>query len=745
MRRATVALGGLLLGLAVAPRAAADPHGPAGPPVEARLLTARGAVSPFPSDLLTAADPAQRTGLRVDLPLPDCAAQPSACDDVRLLNELDGFDLSPRLALGFSGPIDLASVSARSVFLVRLAAGPAEATGVERLVWDPATQTLYARPDTLLEPETRYGLVVTRALLDARGRPVQPPAALRRVLAGTGSDVPRAYRQALAGLLAALARRGINTDQLVAASVFTTGSVSAFLEQVREGLDRGPSRSARMAATTEGRQAWFRRDALAGLLRGRHVRVVGPPPDPSTRSAVPPPPEPPPPPDLPLQPPPGLELSSLPLAALAADAVGGLGIGWYWSPWYLSAERRIVEGPTGRPPAPAAVEVAVPLVVVLPAGPPPAGGWAAAIFGHGYGGDPLTGALLIATTLARHGLATVAVPVVGHGGGPDGRLVVRLATGVVRTVHLPGRGVDLDGDGRFDLAEGLAPSRVGALATLGLRDGLRQQAVDLLALVRALAGGLDVDGDGRPDLDGTRLHYVGQSLGGIYGTLFLAVEPRLRVGVLNVAGGPVPEIARLSAAFRPLLTETLASRVPSLQNRARGFRADLPLRGQPPVAAPAPGALAIQEYLARAEWLGRRGDPVAYARHLGDAPLPGVEPARVLVQLAAGDGVVPNPTSATLVRAGALADRTTLLRYDRVQPSPGPEWREPHGFLLNVLAPGAAGALARAAQEQVARFFRAEGAEVWDPDDAVPPPFRERVFEVPAAGFPDGPVAGDED
>ena len=740
-----VALAWLLLGLALGSRAAAEPHGPAAPPVEARVLTARAAVSPFPSDLLTVPDPTQRTGLRVDLPLPDCAAQRSACEDARLLNELDGFDLSPRLALGFSGPIDLASVSARSVFLVRLAAGPVEATGVERLVWDPATHTLYARPDTLLEPETRYGLVVTRALLDTRGRPVQPPAALRRALAGTAPDVPRAYRQALAGLLAALGRRGVNADHLVAASVFTTGSVSAFLEQVREGLDREPSRPARMAGTTDGRRAWFRRDALAGLLRGRHVRVVGPPPDPAARSAVPPPPEPPPPPDLPLSPPPGLELSSLPLAVLAADAIGGLGIGWYWSPWYLSAQRRIAEGPTARPPAPAPAEVAVPLVVVLPAGAPPAGGWPVAIFGHGYGGDPVTGALLIATTLARHGLATAAVPVVGHGGGPDGRLVARLTSGAIRTVPMPGRGVDLDGDGRFDPAEGLAPSRTGPLATLGLRDGLRQQAVDLLALVRALHDGLDVDGDGRPDLDGSRLYYVGQSLGGIYGSLFLAVEPRLRVGVLNVAGGPVPEIARLSAAFRPLLTETLASRVPSLQNRARDFRADLPLRGQPPVTAPAPGALAIQDYLARAEWLGRRGDPVAYARHLHAAPLPGVAPGTVLVQVAAGDGVVPGPTSATLVRAGGLADHTVLLRYDRVRPALAPEWREPHGFLLQALAPGPAGALARAAQEQVARFFRADGAEVWNPDDATPPPFRERVFEVPAVRLPDGPVAGDED
>ena len=155
------------------------------------------------------------------------------------------------------------------------------------------------------------------------------------------------------------------------------------------------------------------------------------------------------------------------------------------------------------------------------------------------------------------------------------------------------------------------------------------------------------------------------------------------------------------------------------------------------MTALAPGALAVQEHLARVEWLGRRGDPVAYARHLRLAPLPGVEPKRVLVQFAWGDRVVPNPTTSTLVRAGDLADATALLRYDRLAGVVPDDHAEPHGFLLRVGAPGVAGALARAAQEQVARFFLAAGAVIWNPDDAEPPPFTEPVFEVPAASLPE--------
>ena len=218
--------------------------------------------------------------------------------------------------------------------------------------------------------------------------------------------------------------------------------------------------------------------------------------------------------------------------------------------------------------------------------------------------------------------------------------------------------------------------------------------------------------------------YAGQSLGGIYGTIFLAVESRVRVGVLNVPGGPVSEIARLSPAFRPLVKDALLRRSPPLLNLAGDFREDLPLRGDDPVAVPAPGALAIQDYLARVEWLGRRADPVAYARHLRRSPLPGLEPARVLVQWALDDRVVPNPTTAALVRAGELGDRTVLVRSDRVARAAGAAWPDPHGFLLAVRAPGLVGKVALAAQEQVARFLRDDGEAVWMPRGTLGERFR---------------------
>jgi hypothetical protein len=50
--------------------------------------------SPFPSDRFTVADDEQNTARRVNLPMPeDCTVEVSECEDVAILNQLDGFNL----------------------------------------------------------------------------------------------------------------------------------------------------------------------------------------------------------------------------------------------------------------------------------------------------------------------------------------------------------------------------------------------------------------------------------------------------------------------------------------------------------------------------------------------------------------------------------------------------------------------------------------------------------------------------
>src|SRR5208337_3678125 len=74
---------------------------------------------PFPTDFLTLPDPIQKSGLRVDIPVPDCAAQYTSCQEAALADQLDGFSIRARVRVRFSGPVNTATLPA-GVFLVAL-------------------------------------------------------------------------------------------------------------------------------------------------------------------------------------------------------------------------------------------------------------------------------------------------------------------------------------------------------------------------------------------------------------------------------------------------------------------------------------------------------------------------------------------------------------------------------------------------------------------------------------------------
>ena len=89
-----------------------------------------------------------------------------------------------------------------------------------------------------------------------------------------------------------------------------------------------------------------------------------------------------------------------------------------------------------------------------------------------------------------------------------------------------GRAVDVEGDGTYGNRDGLGTKTQPARnASIALRDGLRQTALDNMALIRAISRGVDVDGDGQGDLRRTGISYYAQSLGGIYGTMLMGADP----------------------------------------------------------------------------------------------------------------------------------------------------------------------------------------------------------------------------
>ena len=82
-----------------------------------------------------------------------------------------------------------------------------------------------------------------------------------------------------------------------------------------------------------------------------------------------------------------------------------------------------------------------------------------------------------------------------------------------------------------------------------------------MQLVRVIEVGMDVDGDGHHDLDPSRIYYFGQSFGANYGSVFLAVEPSVRAGVLTVAGDPLGESAVGGGQTRPGQSARLSTAV----------------------------------------------------------------------------------------------------------------------------------------------------------------------------------------
>ena len=143
-------------------------------------------IGPFPTDNLTVPDHTHNTGRRVNLPYPDCAVRISDCEDLDVINTLDGFGLQPQLSIAFDGPIDPGTVDRSALFLIDLGStihdgdGSGRQIGINQIVWDSFTQTVYVETDELLEQHTRYALIATNRLRDTNGHPVESIDAFRR-------------------------------------------------------------------------------------------------------------------------------------------------------------------------------------------------------------------------------------------------------------------------------------------------------------------------------------------------------------------------------------------------------------------------------------------------------------------------------------------------------------------------------------------------------------------------------------
>ncbi len=643
---------------------------------------------PFPADSFTVPDSAQVTGKRLDMPLPDCASLAALCAQLTLINELDGFNVQPRITVAFSGPVNTSTLRAGIFFVVlnNLTTDEAglqqggDVVAINQVVYDPATNTAYGKPDAALDQHRRFVLVVTDAVQDTSGNPVSAAPEFTACLQSSDS-----YCADLANAVA-----GVTTsNHIVAASIFTTQSATAWLQSARRQLETMP-----VVVHHPDGQYVFSIANVANLTvnfdtgSGRFSNF-------------------------------SLPIGS-PQFSFFFSSLGRVSFQSYLSPLLLNSEQTIDPTATGVGAVVPTPSNEIAFHVYLPNTPEPANGYPVVIFGHGFGDSSIGGPTVVAPALAQAGFATIAINAFGHGYGAQSNLVVTDNSGNNTTVLLGGRGIDRNGDGVIDSTEGC---EILTPLPLGVRDCIRQTVVDLMQLVRVIQSGVDVDGNGTPDLDPGHIYYAGQSFGSIYGTVLNAVEPAIRAAALNVGGGSIVDIIRWSPGFSSTASEILTSQVPPLLPAGTPFTDNFPFRDQP-VSINGPGNSDTQYYLELIEWLDNSGDPIPFAPHLARSTLSGVPAKPVLFQIARGDMTVPNPASSDLILAAGGASSTWMYRADLAQLAfPGQLASDPHTFLTPISDAGngivsaptiPALLIGLTAQGQISSFFASDGTTIPD-------------------------------
>jgi dienelactone hydrolase len=284
------------------------------------------------------------------------------------------------------------------------------------------------------------------------------------------------------------------------------------------------------------------------------------------------------------------------------------------------------------------------------------------VFQHGLGNDR-SQVFAIADTLAAAGYAVLAIDIPFHG------MRARAGTpSMLDSVHTFGdaAGPDLYGDiggnpsyveyvGVFD-----EDGAYEAFHPFYPRDAFRQSVADLLSAVdmieRSDLGEVTsaMDGPATLSFGEGPIGFVGVSLGGILGTMFVATETRVGCAVLNVTGGNLTRLVERSAGFNPTFFPILFPKL-GLDYSLIDYEAD------PPSHMP---QVAIYQTLLDA------GDSMTLAPALESREV------HVLFQMAVDDETVPNVGTESLARAsgasiaGADARYTDLMRVELpVRPS----------------------------------------------------------------------------
>ncbi len=570
-------------------------------------------VIPFPNNLLYSGS----TDATVNIPVAD---ETDFSDPQVALNALDGFSTIAPIITTFGGVIDPASLTPSSVrvFEVTLdtsllpVAGPVSgvvgelAFGSDFLATvssvDPDGATLVILPLKPLKPSSHYLVALTREIrrddgLTAGADFVYVLAKSPNPLFGAGgvSQVPalsdaqaqalEPVRQLVNAQEAALASVGVNNESVILSWTFSTQSIGDVLSAARS-ISGGSSEGFESKGTTSTLGGEGLADVFQGLLNAPYY----------------------------------LE------AAANVNDPTPLATFWKSSPNPLLDDTVFL---TRFNPIPQANSLeSIPLLVSMPNATSgktkPASGWPVVIFQHPINADRTT-LLPIADSLAGEGFAAVAIDNPLHGVASTDTLFY---TEFERTFDLDLVNNANRAPGPDGIADPTGTHFINLASLLTTRDNGRQAVADLFALTDALAE-MDADGGG-PDFDVDNIYFVGHSLGGIVGSVFLALETSVKAATLVATGGGIAKLLDGSPRFGPEI--------------AAGVLAG---------GGPAKGTADYESFLAAAQTVIDSFDPINYAADtvggrgvlmlevLGDTKVPN----NVLADAPAG--TVPSPTAGT--------------------------------------------------------------------------------------------------
>lgn len=298
-------------------------------------------------------------------------------------------------------------------------------------------------------------------------------------------------------------------------------------------------------------------------------------------------------------------------------------------------------------------DLKIPLLIFVPNGNSPSGGvkpangWPVVVFMHGITRSRLD-TVAIADSYASAGFVVVAMDQVLHGvtdttnlfyAGPANPLAAYLYGPDVRerTFDVDYQNNTTGAPGPDGLIDSSGANVINLTSPLVVRDGLRQTGSDMITLAKSLAN-LDLDGVPGGDIDMTRVHYAGISLGGIVGPA--CVCSQMKSYYLNVPGAPLPDILRTSPTFAPRINAGLAAVNPLL----------------------VPGYSLYSQFFRELKAVWDAGDPANYIVQL-------VHDRPVLFSKVIGDSVVPNGTNDYLINA-AGATKITNADLNLTNPPP---------------------------------------------------------------------------